>query len=88
MIRISNIRLPLDHPDEALAERISKKLKVAPEEILSTRLFKRSVDARDQDDIKLVYAVDVEVGRAAVHRGLGAEEDDGRCIIPSDIVSG
>jgi uncharacterized FAD-dependent dehydrogenase len=60
MLRITEIKLPLDHPEEAIASAIVKKLQILPEELLSHSIFKRSYDARKKAEILLVYIVDVE----------------------------
>ncbi len=58
MIRLNQIKLPLDHDDSALTSAIAKKLKTKP---LNYTIFKRSYDARDKANILLVYTVDVAV---------------------------
>lgn len=60
MIRITEIKLPLDHPEDALKLAILKKLQIKPEELIDYTIFKRSYDARNKTDIYLVYIVDVE----------------------------
>ncbi len=60
MLRITEIKLPLDHPEDAIASAIVKKLQILPEELLSHTIFKRSYDARKKAEILLVYIVDVE----------------------------
>jgi hypothetical protein len=46
MLRLSEIKLPLDHPEEAIRAAILKKLQIAPEALVSYTIFKRSYDAR------------------------------------------
>ncbi|MEG4627767.1 NAD(P)/FAD-dependent oxidoreductase [Microcoleus sp. w1-18aA5] len=60
MLRITEIKLPLDHPPDAIASAILKKLQIPPEELLGYSIFKRSYDARKKAEILLVYIVDVE----------------------------
>jgi uncharacterized FAD-dependent dehydrogenase len=60
MLRITEIKLPLDHPEEALKTAILKKLQIKSEELISYSIFKRSYDARKKTDIYLVYIVDIE----------------------------
>ena len=67
MLRLTEIKLPLDHPEEAvtkcaygIAAAILKKLQIAPEELIRYTIFKRSHDARKKGAIALVYIVDVE----------------------------
>lgn len=60
MLRLSEIKLPLDHDEMAIATAILKKLRLRPEQLSSYRIFKRSYDARKQEAIHLVYILDVE----------------------------
>lgn len=60
MLRLSEIKLPLDHTDEELQAAILKKLRLKTAEQVSYSVFKRSYDARKQGEIQLVYIVDVE----------------------------
>lgn len=60
MIRLNEIKLPLDHNPEAIAEAICTKLNLKPHELLEYTIFKRSFDARKKRDIFLVYIVDIK----------------------------
>ena len=73
MIRISQIKLPLNdyqRPPEQIAARV---LKLRPEEIVSARIFKKSIDARDKRDVHFSLTLDVEVRRMPVRLPKGAE---------------
>lgn len=61
MLRLTDLKLPLDHPDAALHEAILERLRVEPEQLLRFNVFKRSPDARRKNAISLIYSVDVEV---------------------------
>ena len=62
MIRITELALPLDHPEEALPKAILKRLKIKANELKSFNVFKRSYDARKKNsEIKFVYIIDLEV---------------------------
>ena len=63
MIRITELKLPLDHDEQALRALIAKTLDIAPAEIISHTIYKRSYDARKQK-LLLVYICDVEVAPA------------------------
>ena len=63
MIRITELKLPLDHDEQALPALIAKTLGIAPAEIISHTIYKRSYDARKQK-LLLVYICDVEVAPA------------------------
>ena len=61
MLRVSDIALPLDHPDPALRARVASVLRVAPEDLRECRVVRRSVDARKRNAIALIYTVDVSL---------------------------
>ncbi|MFG6098419.1 NAD(P)/FAD-dependent oxidoreductase [Leptothoe sp. ISB3NOV94-8A] len=60
MLRLSEIKLPLDHTDEELQATILKKLRLKAADMASYKVFKRSYDARRRSEIRLVYIVDIE----------------------------
>ncbi len=60
MLRITEIKLPLDHLEDALKAAIILKLRLQVPELISYSIFKRSYDARQKGEIRLVYIVDVE----------------------------
>ena len=60
MLRLNEIKLPLDHPELALQDAILKKLKITAAELERYVIFKRSYDARKKGKIILVYVVDIE----------------------------
>ncbi|MDA9557580.1 NAD(P)/FAD-dependent oxidoreductase [Vibrio sp.] len=59
MIRLTEIRLPLDHEEGALLKAIIKKLRIKEEDVLSFNMFKRGYDARKKNSITLIYTLDV-----------------------------
>ncbi len=61
MLRVTEIRLPLDHPPGAIVRAVAGRLRVKPEELLSCVVVRRAHDARKKSAILLVYSVDVEV---------------------------
>lgn len=65
MIRLTEIRLPLNHSSEALKAVILEKLAIASLDLVSFTIFKRGYDARKRDAIILVYTLDVEVANEA-----------------------
>ncbi len=69
MLRLSELRLPLDHTDDDLNQALLRQLRIPPEHLLEQHLVKRSVDARRRDRIQLIYSMDVRVkGEAALRR--------------------
>ena len=60
MYRISEISLKLEGTEADLKQAAAARLKVAPEQIRSLKLFKKSVDARKKNDVHFICTVDVE----------------------------
>ena len=60
MLRLAEIKLPLDHTDDDLYTAILKKLRLKTSDIKRYTVFKRSYDARKREDIRLVYIIDIE----------------------------
>jgi len=56
MIRLTELKLPLAHANNALPELIAKTLGVAPDALRGFTIFKRSFDARKATLIQ-VYIV-------------------------------
>ncbi len=61
MLRLTDITLPLDHPEPALTEAVLARLQVSPAELRSMTVFRRGYDARKKSAIQLVYTIDVEL---------------------------
>ena len=58
MLRVTELKLPLGHPPEALPEALAGRLKVDPSDILSWTVARRANDARKKSAIQMVYSVD------------------------------
>jgi uncharacterized protein len=63
MLRLTEIKLPLDHPEAALQAAILKKLQISAADLIEYSIFKRSYDARKKGQIMLVYIVDLVVAQ-------------------------
>lgn len=61
MLRINELKLPLDYTEEDLRQKAARLMKIAPEDITSLSIFRRSVDSRKKQDVHFVFTVDVEV---------------------------
>ncbi len=61
MLRLTEIKLPLDHAEGDLRSAILLRLQIGDGDLLGMQIFKRSYDARKRGAILLVYVVDVEV---------------------------
>ena len=72
MLRLTELKLPLDHPPEALAAAVAERLGEVPE---AFQIFRRSPDARFRNAIRLTYTVDVTVADEARHPTLRKTPD-------------
>jgi uncharacterized FAD-dependent dehydrogenase len=61
MLRLTELKLPLDHPEAALREALLKRLGIAASELVSFSVFRRGVDARKRSAIALIYTLDIAV---------------------------
>ncbi|MBU0500256.1 MAG: NAD(P)/FAD-dependent oxidoreductase [Gammaproteobacteria bacterium] len=72
MLRLTEIKLPLDHPEAALKAAVLQRLGIAEDELLGFTRFRRGFDARKKADIHFVYSLDAEVkNEPAVLKRLG-----------------
>jgi hypothetical protein len=65
MLRLTEIKLPLDHQDIELRTAILKRLQISEQELLGFTVFRRSYDARKKSAISLIYTLDVDVKNEA-----------------------
>ncbi len=65
MLRLTDIKLPLDHDELALEQAILEKLKIKKAQLLSFTMFKRGYDARNNKNIQLIYTLDIDVENQA-----------------------
>jgi uncharacterized FAD-dependent dehydrogenase len=82
MLRLTELKLPLDHPEAALAEAVTRRLRLAPGELRGLHVFRRAYDARRRAAIEWVYTLDLDLAdeaavlrRNAGDRNLGATPD-------------
>ena len=61
MLRLTEIKLPLEHIEADLAAAITDKLEISAEQLQGFSVVKRSYDARQQDNILLIYHLDVQL---------------------------
>jgi uncharacterized FAD-dependent dehydrogenase len=65
MIRLTELRLPLHHPEDALRAAVLARLGIADAALKAMQVFRRGYDARKPQAIMLVYTLDVEVADEA-----------------------
>jgi len=61
MIRLRQIKVPVESSEINLIERITKVLKIENDQIKDYKIVKKSIDARKKDQIYFVYEVDINV---------------------------
>ena len=61
MIRITELRLPIDHAPQALEAAILNQLGIASKDLVRFEVFKRSYDARKNSTLTFIYTLDVSV---------------------------
>ena len=61
VLRLSELKLPLDHEEADLAPAICKRLKIDPAALLMHRVVKESVDARRKSAIQIAYSLELEL---------------------------
>jgi uncharacterized FAD-dependent dehydrogenase len=65
MIRLTELRLPLNHPEDALRAAVLARLGIADAALKAMQVFRRGYDARKPQAIMLVYTLDVDVADEA-----------------------
>ena len=70
MLRLNEVKAPLDHNEDVLIQAIVDKLSINRDELLGYTIFKRSYDARKKSNILLIYHLDVVLVASAEARVL------------------
>jgi uncharacterized protein len=86
MLRLSEIKLPLEHSESELESAIRSRLAlihVPADSLIRYTVFRRAHDARKRSDIKLTYIVDVDVKDEAA--ALPHLNDQPHCTVTPDM---
>lgn len=73
MIRLHNIKIPLDYTEKTLTRAASHKLGIPDSQIAACRLSKKSVDARKKNEVCFVVSLDVALVQPREERRLAAK---------------
>ena len=65
MLRLTELKLPLDHPAGAIEAAVRARLDLRGDDLRAVHVARRAWDARKRSDIFLVYSVDIEVANEA-----------------------
>jgi uncharacterized protein len=60
-LRVSNLRLPVEEPDDTLPTHLGRALGVPVLDIASWRVLRKALDLRDKDALRFVYNCEVEL---------------------------
>ena len=80
MLRLNELKLPLDHAPDALRPAIVQRLGIADADLLDYTIFRRGYDARKKSAILLVYSIDLTLRDEAAVRARLADE---RHLVPT-----
>ena len=61
MIKISDMKFPVDYTEKDIQQRIAKELRIEKERIKRFSIARRSVDARKKNDVKFIISVNAEI---------------------------
>ncbi|HQA97134.1 MAG TPA: FAD-dependent oxidoreductase, partial [Clostridia bacterium] len=74
MIRVSNLAVLPGQDDQDALRLALKRLRLTPEQVLSSNIVKKSIDARDKKRVRLIYTLDLQLSsneQAIVNRYAG-----------------
>ena len=79
MLRLTELKLRLDHGESELRSAILRRLKISTDELIRYRVFRRAWDARKRSSIALIYTLDIELkDDSAVLRRLSGDRNIAR----------
>jgi uncharacterized FAD-dependent dehydrogenase len=61
VLRLTDIKLPLDHRESEIQSAIIKRLGITPDQLVRYSICRRGVDARKKQTIAFIYTLDVEL---------------------------
>src|SRR3979411_2888487 len=76
MLRLTELKLPLDHAEAELKAALLRRLGLAAADLIGFSVFRRAVDARKKSAIALIYTLDVAVrDEKALLKGLQGDRN-------------
>ena len=61
MIRLNQLKLPVNHTEEQLVHKTAQSLRIPTEDILELEVVRQSLDARKKPELFYSYSIDVSV---------------------------
>ena len=84
MLRLTELKLPIDHAEGAIPAAVCERLRLKPDALLSWHVARRAWDARRRSAIELVYSIDFTVAdEAALLRRHAADKSLARTLGPT-----
>ena len=83
MLRITELRLPLDHDEGALRAAVLERLQLADEQLSELSVLRRAWDARRKTAVLLIYTVDCRLADGVDEAALLARLSGDRHVRPS-----
>ena len=65
MLRLTELKLPLDHAESEIKAAVLKRLQIGPQDLVGYSVFRRAADARKRSAISLIYTLDIDVRNEA-----------------------
>ncbi|MGV3525512.1 MAG: NAD(P)/FAD-dependent oxidoreductase [Candidatus Sericytochromatia bacterium] len=65
MLRLTELKLPLDHSEAELRAAVLQRLELADADLQEIQIFRRGVDARKKDAILFIYSLDLALRNEA-----------------------
>ena len=75
MIRVNQLKLPVEHKQEDLKKKAARALRITPEQIERQEIRRRSLDGRKKPELFYSYTVDVKTAREeqVLHRAKNSQ---------------
>lgn len=64
-LRVLNLRLPIEEPDEQLPRHLAKVLGLTPTDVAHCRILRKALDLRDKNQLRFVYNLAVDLAHGA-----------------------
>lgn len=75
MIRMNQLKLPVEHKPEDLKKKAAKALRISPEQVEKLEIRRRSLDGRKKPELFYSYTVDIKTAREeqVLHRAKNSQ---------------
>jgi uncharacterized protein len=83
MLRVTELRLPLDHEPGALRPALVARLKLRDEEVADFTVFRRAYDARKKTAVVLIYTIDCRLAEGVDEAAVLARHEGDSHVKPS-----